>query len=405
MKNTFYVKIIICAVLFLGFITPAYSAPVKILPNVNWTILKSTADKQVPAATDNASECDETDPFYADTCPTGTLIILPKILGWFIGEKEVTRSFFIMAPWGTEFDDTTVVKWESDSIEVVSKFTFFNLMIIKAKITGSGLDKGVYRILVGQYEGKIEWAIDNTERCITANCFSNIIDCQSDTECTGWMDCMAECGDDKMLCPTVCGAFYQSPEINIFTQCALDNECVEVDFSSLPDCELPETEPVTVGNIDGFWWVSAIQGHDYVLYDDCQRFIFEEVSETEISLENSTLVTYKDKTRVAKNIGKYTRTDDGYLELIYENWVGYIEMYYPLHVTADVMVMHVCSTNTDKVPHDYGTLILTRVPLSSLDSEEMAEMETALETIYQTTLADFQLISTSDCPNGPETEL
>ena len=351
--------------------------------------------------TDNGTECDTTDPFYADTCPIGKLIILPSMLGLFIGDTEATRTFFILGPWGAQFDVDTVVKWESNSIEVVSKLPFFNILLMKAKINGSGLDKGAYRVLIGQYEGKIEWTVDNTQRCITANCLDEIIACQSETECTGWLDCMQECddNDDPMLCPTVCGAFYQSPEVNTFTQCALDKGCVEADFSSLPPCELPETTPVTVGNIDGFWWVSAIQGHDYVLYDDCQRFIFEELNESEISAENSTLVTYKDETRVVKNIGKYTRTDNGNLELVYENWAGYTELYYPFHVSSNVMIMHVCSMREDNIPHDYGTLILTRVPLSSLDSVERAEMETALDNIYQTTLEDFYLLRTSGCPN------
>ena len=352
------------------------------------------------------TECNATDPFYDDTCPTCTLIITPRILGRLIGDKEATRTFFMLSPQGVEFDDATVVKWESDSIEVVSRHIFFKrLMIIKAKINGSDLEKGVYRVLVGQCEGKIEWAFDNTQHCLTSNCLDNIIACQSDTECTGWLDCMQECGDDQMLCPTVCGAFYQSPDINAFTQCALDNGCVKVDFSSLPPCKLPETQPVTVGNIDGFWWVSAIQGYDYVLYDDCQRFIFKELSETEISVENSTLVTYKGETRVVKNIGQYTRTTDGYLKLVYENWAGYSELYYPFHVSPNVMVMHVCSVASDNIGHDYGTLILTRVPLSSLDSAEMAEMETALENVFQTSLEDFLLLRTSDCPNDAEAML
>jgi hypothetical protein len=354
--------------------------------------------------TDNKTVCDTTDPFYADSCPIGKLIILPSILGLFIGDTEAKRTFLILGPWGAQFDVDTVVKWESDSIEVVSKLPFFNLLLMKAKINGSGLDKGIYRVLVDQYEGKIEWMFDRIQSCITSNCLDEIIACQSETECTGWLACMQECddSDDPMLCPTVCGAFYQSPEVNTFTQCALDNDCVEADFSSLPNCELPETTPVAVGNIDGFWWVSAIQGHDYVLYDDCQRFIFEELNETEISAENSTLVTYKDETRVVKNIGKYTRTDNGYLELVYENWAGYTELYYPYHVSSNVMIMHVCSVSSDNIAHDYGTLILTRVPLSSLDSEEKAEMETALENNFETTLEDFYLLRTSDCPNDAE---
>ncbi len=93
---------------------------------------------------------------------------------------------------------------------------------------------------------------------------------------------------------------------------------------------------------------------------------------------------------------------DGYLKLVYENWTSYTERYHPFHVSPTFMIMHVCSAGSDDIPNDYGTLILTRVPLSSLDSADMAEMETALENIYQTTLEDFYLLRTSDCPNEAE---
>ena len=247
----------------------------------------------------------------------------------------------------------------------------------------------------------VEIFVDGTppgtlQDCVFAYCQGDLFACFSDTECTGWLTCMEECGDDDMLCPTQCGAFFQSPVIDSFSQCALDNGCASVEFPDLPACDLPEAEMVAVGNIDGFWWVSAIKGHDYVLYDDCQRFIFDELSATEIDVEGKHLVTYKDETRVATNDGLFTRTADGYLALVYENWAGYSERYHPYHVTPNVMVMHVCSVGTDNSCHDYATLILTREPLSSLDSGEMAALETALGNVFQTTLEDYRLIETSE---------
>jgi hypothetical protein len=44
-------------------------------------------------------------------------------------------------------------------------------------------------------------------------------------------------------------------------------------------------------------------------------------------------------------------------------------------MSPNVMIMHVCSANADTTGHDYGTLILTSVPLSFLGSAEMAEMD------------------------------
>ena len=345
-------------------------------------------------------DCADNDSFYNEICPTCKVTIIPSILGWLIGEKEDTKTLFVSGERDAEFDNATVIKWESAAIEVVSRHVFFKrFMFIRAKFNGANLDKGEYRVLVGKCVGKIKWAFNRTQHCITSNCMDNIKACNADTECTAWMACMNECGDDMMLCPTICGAFYQSPNINAFIQCGLDNGCIKIDFSYLPPCKLPETKPVTVGNIDGFWWVSAIQGEDYVLYDDCQRFIFNELSATQISVENSTLVTYKGETRAVKNIGKYTRTTDGYLKLVYENWAGYYEQYYPLHVSPNVMIMHVCSVDSSNNAHDYATLILSRVPLDSLGSTEMTELQTALQNIFSTTLEDFTLIRTADCPN------
>jgi len=345
-------------------------------------------------------DCDDTDPFHTDVCPTCTVKIIPGILGWLIGDKEQTRTLFIIGKSGSDFNDTTVIKWESSAIEVVSRHVFFKrFMLMKAKFNGTNLEKADYRVLVGNCEGKITWAFDKAQHCITSNCLDKIVACKGDTECNSWLSCIEECGKNDMLCQTICGAFYQSSKINAFLQCGLDNGCIKIDFSSLPQCKVPETKPVEVGNIDGFWWVSAIQGSDYVLYDGCQRFIFKELSATEISAENSTLVTYKGETRVCKNVGTFTRTTDGYLKLVYDNYAGYYEQYYPVYQSANVIAMHVCSVDTANNAHDYGTLILTRVPLDSLDSAEMAGLETALKNFFQTTLGDFTLIRTTDCPN------
>ncbi len=247
----------------------------------------------------------------------------------------------------------------------------------------------------------------NLEQCVFAYCQNDVLSCFGDDECNAWLACMEGCGEDEMLCPTQCGAFYQSPVIDSMSQCALDNGCAFVEFPDLPACDLPAAEPVSVGNFDGFWWVSAIDGNEFVLYDDCQRFIFDEINETQIDLENSTLVTVNNstETRVAINNGQFTRTNEGYMELIYDNWAGYRERYHPYHVTDNVMVMHVCSVGTDDICHDYGTLILTRTSIDDLSAEDRAAMDTALENVFENTLDDFRLIRTESCPNAPGIEL
>ncbi|MBN2106960.1 MAG: hypothetical protein JW832_05995 [Deltaproteobacteria bacterium] len=345
-----------------------------------------------------------TEPVVMQQSDNCSVKILPARLGRLIGTGRAVRTVLVMGAPGTQFDNDTVVQWESDAIKVLDRRIISSrFMLMTLSLDGSQLDKLAYRVQVGQCQGEIAWQFNRTQHCLTANCLDKIMDCKADAECTGWLDCMMECGDDQMLCPTVCGAFYQSPAISAFTQCGLDSGCIEIDFSQLPACDLPDAAPVAVGAIDGFWWVSAIQGHDYVLYDDCQRFIFTGLNETEIKVENSTYVTYKGETRVVDNIGTYTRTTDGYLELVYENWNGYRELYYPFYATPNVMIMHVCSADLSSASHDYGTLILTRVPLSELGSEEMKQLKTALQNILKTTLEDFRLIGTSGCLNGPQT--
>ena len=243
-----------------------------------------------------------------------------------------------------------------------------------------------------------------TRRCILLECLGPIRDCRSNDACTAWMECMETCDDDPMLCPTVCGAFHQAPEVNAFTQCALDQGCIEIDFSSLPPCARPEVPLAPVGDIDGFWWVSAIRGHDYVLYDDCQRFIFTQRDPSRIDVHNSTTVSYQGETRTVDNIGFYTRLEDGTLQLSYDNWVGYLEQYNPLFASEQAMVMHVCSQDSSDETHDYGALVLTRAPLAELEEPHRAQLEEAVLSIYGVPLADFRPIGTSDCSNGPDGE-
>lgn len=342
------------------------------------------------------------EPAVAQHSEACAVAVIPARLGRLIGAGEAVRTVLVVGAPGTQFDNDTAVQWESDAIAVLGRRILFRrFMLLRLRFDGSRLDRGACRVQVGSCRGEIEWLFNRTQRCLTANCLDKIIACQANAECASWLTCMQECGDEQMLCPTVCGAFYQSPAINAFTQCGLDSGCIAIDFSYLPPCDRPDADPVTVGSIDGFWWVAAIQGHDYVLYDDCQRFIFAGLNDTEISVENSTYVTYKDETRVVNNVGTYTRTADGYLELAYDNWPGYRERYYPFHVTPNVMVMHVCSVDSSTLSHDYATLILTRVPLAALDSAETAQLEAALQIIFKTTLDDFRLLGTSGCPNGP----
>jgi hypothetical protein len=110
---------------------------------------------------DNSSgfDVDDTDPFYTDILPTCEVKIIPKTLGWLIGDKEKTRYLLVIGQRGMGFGENPVIKWESDAIDVVSMRVFFKRYIfMRAKINGEPLEKQAYRVLVGSCEGSIKWA-------------------------------------------------------------------------------------------------------------------------------------------------------------------------------------------------------------------------------------------------------
>ncbi|MBN2106451.1 MAG: putative metal-binding motif-containing protein [Deltaproteobacteria bacterium] len=104
-------------------------------------------------------DCNDTDAFYTDICPDCTVRVIPRTLGWLTGDKEKTRSLFVIGKRGTEFDENPVIKWESDAIEVVrTRVLFKRFMFMRAKFNGAPLEKEDYRVLIGDCEGSIKWA-------------------------------------------------------------------------------------------------------------------------------------------------------------------------------------------------------------------------------------------------------
>ena len=107
----------------------------------------------------NSSDCNDADSFYNKICPDCEVKIIPKTLGWLVGDKEKTRSLLVIGARGTEFGDNPTITWESDAIEVLSKSVFFKrFMFMRAKFNGEPLEKKDYRVLVNACEGKITWA-------------------------------------------------------------------------------------------------------------------------------------------------------------------------------------------------------------------------------------------------------
>lgn len=238
-----------------------------------------------------------------------------------------------------------------------------------------------------------------TLRCLGVRCGGEIMACVRDPECKAWLDCMQGCGDDKMRCPTFCGAFFQSPRVSAFTQCGLEQQCIQIEFEGLPACAAPPAPIIPLEGADGPWWVAAIRGHDYVLFDDCQRFVFETLGPTEVRARNSMPLAYRGETRLCRNEGRYARTASGMMRLTYENWNGYSEEWTYSWRSEHALLAHVCSSGVPGRSHDYGTFILTRGALADLSEDERTRLEQALRDIYGLRLSDLTPLRTAGCVN------
>ncbi len=107
----------------------------------------------------NSTDVDDNDPFYTDISPTCAVKIIPRIIGWLVGDRERSRLLLVIGARGTEFGDNPAIRWESDAITVQNMRVFFKrFMFMSAKFDGEPLDKQYYRVLIGDCEGKIKWA-------------------------------------------------------------------------------------------------------------------------------------------------------------------------------------------------------------------------------------------------------
>ena len=106
---------------------------------------------------DAGPDCNDSDIFYNEICPDNcTVKIIPKALGWFLGEKNKTRRLIVVGPRGAVFDESIPARWENDAITVLSQHVFFKrIMFMMVSIDGAALEKADYRALIGTCEGKL----------------------------------------------------------------------------------------------------------------------------------------------------------------------------------------------------------------------------------------------------------
>lgn len=267
------------------------------------------------------------------------------------------------------------------------------LMVLLAVLVGSGVGWAVFGAWFGA-PGDPSTAL----RCLGLRCTGDVVACARDPECSAWLTCIQECNGEPMKCPTFCGAYFQSPKANAFLDCGLRNQCLRIDFSSLPACGAPSAPAVPLEGVDGTWWVAGIKGPDYVLFDDCQRFILTDLGTTEVRAQNSVPLTRKGEMRIAKNEGKFSRTDGGVMQLVYENYAGYSERWHFTHRFANSMLVYVCSVSSGE-RHDYGAFILSKVPLAELPAEERSALEAAALDVYRLKVSDYTPLKVVGCPN------
>ena len=77
------------------------------------------------------------------------------------------------------------------------------------------------------------------------------------------------------------------------------------------------------------------------------------------TLGHTEILTREGQTRICRNDGKFTRTDGGVMQLVYENWVGYHEQWHFTHRFENSMLAYVCSASSSERSHDYGAFILS----------------------------------------------
>jgi hypothetical protein len=108
---------------------------------------------------DNSSGFDvnDSDPFLTDFIPTCRVIMLPSILGFLIGDQERSRHVLVIGTGEGDFDEATPVRWESIYITSdIKRVLFKRFMLLQVTIDGENLDRGEYRVMIGDCFGKIK---------------------------------------------------------------------------------------------------------------------------------------------------------------------------------------------------------------------------------------------------------
>ena len=239
------------------------------------------------------------------------------------------------------------------------------------------------------------------QQCLFDNCGTELGDCVNDTECSGWLACNQGCDpDDTMMCPTICGWYYQSPFIAPFATCIFDHECVVQDFSEFPNCDAPEVVADDLAGLDGTWWLARHVSEDYALTSECQKLDLDELSSTEIDVISTAPLTLDDEERICRLVGTYRQNPDGTIAAEYStSYVDYFEKWTLVHKSANAFLVDICFGSPTSPMKKYGTWLFARIPVADFESEELAALDAAANTALGYGVAEMEPVVMTGCPN------
>ena len=223
-----------------------------------------------------------------------------------------------------------------------------------------------------------------------------MVQCSIQSECRDWVNCVRACGDDNIQCPSFCGFYYQSELINKTNLCLFESDCIDLGFDQYQDYN-PEGRPsLTLDGIDGNYWFAASYGGDHIFRYDCQKFQFKEVHANRLNVRFSVPLTKDGQTKLTETEGSFQWIDDGAVEVKYDNFVGYHELWYIAHKSEVGFLAHVCFTKGG-VCHDYGAVLLAKKPLNSWSVAQTQGLAADLKGFYGLAIEDLVPTGVDGC--------
>lgn len=238
--------------------------------------------------------------------------------------------------------------------------------------------------------------------CLASQCGGELLTCGLDQGCRQWLQCVLECGEDKIRCPSVCGFLFQGKTINTTSQCIFQSHCVDLGFDNLGHYEhQAETPLLTSEGLEGTWWFAGSYGGDHIFDFDCQRFDFQRQDPLNLRVRFSVPLTYRGDEKLTGAQGQFKVLRSGALEVAYDNFAGYHEHWYLVDRTPSTLLAHVCIANQEVTParcYDYGTILLARQPLSTLHPQTWHHLDSVTTRYFGFEMSLMRPSGIGGCP-------